>query len=101
MTGGRHRGQCAAGKRPAGGVRANHLPLPQSQNRRPDFGGALYASPWHGISSALLCYVYSEQAEFNGLEIAFKGGQIGSRDYLYQAQCALTTEFEEMALGSL
>jgi uncharacterized protein YgbK (DUF1537 family) len=59
---------------------------------------ALQVSKSIGIA-APLCYVYSKQPEFNGLEIAFKGGQIGSRDYLYQVQCARTVEFEEVALG--
>ncbi len=45
---------------------------------------------------------FSKKLEFNGLEMAFKSGQIGSRDYLYQAaQCARITEFEEVALESL
>jgi uncharacterized protein YgbK (DUF1537 family) len=51
--------------------------------------------------AAPLCYVFSKQPEFNGLEMAFKGGQVGSRDYLYQAQCARTVEFDAAALGSL
>jgi uncharacterized protein YgbK (DUF1537 family) len=59
---------------------------------------ALQVSKSIGIA-APLCYVYSKQPEFNGLEMAFKGGQIGSTDYLYQAQCARTVEFEEVALG--
>jgi uncharacterized protein YgbK (DUF1537 family) len=61
---------------------------------------ALQVSKSIGIA-APLCYVYSKQPEFNGLEMAFKGGQIGSRDYLYQAQSARTVEFEEVALGSI
>jgi len=61
---------------------------------------ALQVSKPIGIG-APLCYVFSKQPEFNGLEMAFKGGQVGSRDYLYQAQCAHTAEFEEMALGRL
>ncbi|MGD9410389.1 MAG: four-carbon acid sugar kinase family protein [Desulfobacterales bacterium] len=61
---------------------------------------ALQVSKSVGIA-APLCYVYSKQPEFNGLEMAFKGGQIGSTDYLYQAQCARTVEFEEVALGSI
>jgi uncharacterized protein YgbK (DUF1537 family) len=52
-------------------------------------------------TAAPLCYVFSNQPEFNGLEMAFKGGQVGSRDYFYQAQCARTAEFEEAALGHL
>jgi uncharacterized protein YgbK (DUF1537 family) len=61
---------------------------------------ALQVSKPIGIG-APLCYVFSKQPEFNGLEMAFKGGQVGSRDYLYQAQCARTAEFDEAALGSL
>lgn len=61
---------------------------------------ALQVSKPIGIA-APLCYVYSKQPELNGLEMAFKGGQIGSRDYLYHAQYARTPEFEEVALGSL
>jgi uncharacterized protein YgbK (DUF1537 family) len=45
--------------------------------------------------------VFSKKPEFNGLEMAFKGGQIGSTDYFYQVQCARTAEFEELALGKL
>lgn len=60
---------------------------------------ALQISKSIGIA-APLCYVFSKKPEFNGLEVAFKGGQIGSRDYLYKAQCARTAEFEEEALGS-
>jgi uncharacterized protein YgbK (DUF1537 family) len=61
---------------------------------------ALQVSKPIGIA-APLCYVFSKEPEFNGLEMAFKGGQIGSTDYLYQAQCARTAEFEEVALGRL
>ena len=61
---------------------------------------ALQVSKPIGIA-APLCYVYSKQPGLNGLEMAFKGGQIGSKDYLYQAQSARTTEFEELALGKL
>ncbi|MEJ2730988.1 MAG: nucleotide-binding domain containing protein, partial [Deltaproteobacteria bacterium] len=59
---------------------------------------ALQVSKSIGIA-APLCYVYSKQPEFNGLEMAFKGGQIGSRDYLHRAQCARTIEFKDVALG--
>ena len=61
---------------------------------------ALQVSKPIGIA-APLCYVYSRKSEFNGLEMAFKGGQIGSRDYLYQVRKARTAEFEKMALGRL
>ena len=61
---------------------------------------ALQVSKPIGIAAPLCC-VYSKQPGLNGLEMAFKGGQIGSKDYLYQAQSARTTEFEELALGKL
>lgn len=61
---------------------------------------ALQVSKPIGIA-APLCYVFSNKPEFNGLEVAFKGGQIGSTDYLYQAQCARTVDFEEQSLGKL
>lgn len=52
-----------------------------------------------GIASPL-CYVYSSIPIINGVEIAFKGGQIGSIDYFRKAQIAKTREFEAAALGS-
>ncbi len=61
---------------------------------------ALQVSKPIGIA-APLCYVFSNKPEFNGLEMAFKGGQIGSIDYLHQVQSARTAEFEEIALGKL
>jgi len=61
---------------------------------------ALQVSKPIGIA-APLCYVFSNKPEFNGLEMAFKGGQIGSTDYFYQVQCARTAEFEELSLGKL
>ncbi len=61
---------------------------------------ALQVSKPIGIA-APLCYVFSNKPEFNGLEMAFKGGQIGSTDYFYQVQCAHTAGFEELSLGEL
>ena len=61
---------------------------------------ALQVSKPIGIA-APLCYVFSNKPEFNGLEMAFKGGQIGSTDYFYQVQCARTAGFEELSLGKL
>ena len=49
---------------------------------------------------APLCYVFSQRAHINGLEVAFKGGQVGDRDYFIQAQHARTDEFEKVALGT-
>ena len=49
--------------------------------------------------AAPLCYVYSNLPGINGLEMAFKGGQVGSVDYFGQAQAARTLGFETAALG--
>jgi uncharacterized protein YgbK (DUF1537 family) len=62
---------------------------------------ALQVSKRVGAVAAPLCYVYSKLADINGLEMAFKGGQIGSVDYFYQAQIAHTPDFEDIALGKL
>jgi uncharacterized protein YgbK (DUF1537 family) len=61
---------------------------------------ALQISKPIGIA-APLCYVYSKVPEINGLEMAFKGGQIGSTDYFHKVQCARTREFEQVALGTI
>jgi len=50
---------------------------------------------------APLCYVYSQRPQINGLEIAFKGGQIGDPDYFHQVQFARTAEFGKVALGRM
>lgn len=49
--------------------------------------------------AAPLCYVYSDVPCVNGLEVAFKGGQIGDIDYFGQARVARTLNFEAAALG--
>ena len=49
--------------------------------------------------AAPLCYVYSNQPEINGLEVAFKGGQIGSENYFGLIRRAKTAPFEAVALG--
>ena len=61
---------------------------------------ALQISKSIGIA-APLCYVYSRLPEINGLEIAFKGGQIGSTDYFNQAECERTLDFKAAALGEI
>ena len=61
---------------------------------------ALQISRPIGIA-APLCYVYSKVPEINGLEMAFKGGQIGSPDYFFKVQYARTRDFEEVALGTI
>lgn len=50
---------------------------------------------------APLCYVYSERPQINGLEVAFKGGQVGEADYFNQVRVARTAEFKEVALGRM
>ena len=61
---------------------------------------ALQISTSIGIA-APLCYVYSRLPEINGLEIAFKGGQIGSADYFDQVESACTLDFKAAALGEM
>ena len=61
---------------------------------------ALQISATIGIA-APLCYVYSRLPEINGLEIAFKGGQIGSTDYFNQVECERTLDFKAAALGEI
>jgi uncharacterized protein YgbK (DUF1537 family) len=61
---------------------------------------ALQISASIGIA-APLCYVYSRLPEINGLEIAFKGGQIGSADYFDQVESACTLDFKAAALGEI
>jgi len=53
------------------------------------------------IDPAPLCYVYSRTKEFNGLEILFKGGQVGSLDYFEQISKAEIQPFSRIALGIL
>ena len=61
---------------------------------------ALQISGSIGIA-APLCYVYSKLPFINGLEIAFKGGQIGKTDYYKQAECQPTEDFKSAALGEI
>jgi len=61
---------------------------------------ALQISATIGIA-APLCYVYSRLPEINGLEIAFKGGQIGSTDYFNQVEIERTLDFKAAALGEI
>ena len=50
---------------------------------------------------APLCYVYSQRPQYNGLEVAFKGGQIGDPDYFHRVRFAHTAAFEKVALGRM
>lgn len=61
---------------------------------------ALQISKPIGIA-APLCYVYSRLRHINGLEIAFKGGQIGRTNYFNQAECERTIDFKAAALGKI
>jgi uncharacterized protein YgbK (DUF1537 family) len=61
---------------------------------------ALQISKSIGIA-APLCYVYSRLPKINGLEIAFKGGQIGNKDYFNQVERGRTLDFREAALGQI
>jgi uncharacterized protein YgbK (DUF1537 family) len=61
---------------------------------------ALQISKSIGIA-APLCYVYSRLPQINGLEIAFKGGQIGNKDYFNQVERGRTFAFREAALGEI
>jgi 3-oxoisoapionate kinase len=50
---------------------------------------------------APLCYIYSDLPEINGLEVAFKGGQVGSQNYFDLIRRAKTAPFETVALGEI
>jgi uncharacterized protein YgbK (DUF1537 family) len=49
--------------------------------------------------AAPLCYVYSSLPRISGLEMAFKGGQVGCVDYFGEARTARTPDFEAAGLG--
>lgn len=49
--------------------------------------------------AAPLCYVYSDNPRVNGLEMAFKGGQIGSIDYFGQARLVRTARRKATGAG--
>lgn len=50
---------------------------------------------------APLSYVYSRIPEVNGIEMAFKGGQVGKADYFRTLQSLDTIPFADAALGRL
>ena len=58
---------------------------------------ALQVAKSIGIA-APVCYAYSRKKYINGMEIVFKGGQIGSVNYLGEVQNAKTIPFEECSL---
>lgn len=61
---------------------------------------ALQVSESIGMA-APLCYIYSKKADINGLEVAFKGGQIGGIDYFDSVRKAKTAKFDDIALGNV
>jgi uncharacterized protein YgbK (DUF1537 family) len=75
----------------AGGDTAGRIQRPLSIQ-------ALQVAKPIGIA-APLCYVYSSEPRVNGLEMAFKGGQVGSIDYFGRAQAVRIPDFETAALG--
>jgi len=50
---------------------------------------------------APLSYVYSRIPEVNGMEMAFKGGQVGQEDYFRTMQSLEVVPFADAALGKL
>jgi uncharacterized protein YgbK (DUF1537 family) len=50
---------------------------------------------------APLSYVYSGISEVNGMEMAFKGGQVGGEDYFQTMRSLEVAPFAEAALGAL
>jgi uncharacterized protein YgbK (DUF1537 family) len=50
---------------------------------------------------APLCYVYSVYPEANGLQVAYKGGQVGGDDYFDLVRRKPMPEFNEVAIGRI
>lgn len=48
-----------------------------------------------------LCYAYSDVDEINGLELVFKGGQVGGIDFFGAVEAARIPALAEAALGNL
>jgi uncharacterized protein YgbK (DUF1537 family) len=48
---------------------------------------------------APLCHVYSTSPEMNGLEVAYKGGQVGGDDYFDTVRRKEMPHFDEVAIG--
>ncbi|MBW2121482.1 MAG: four-carbon acid sugar kinase family protein [Deltaproteobacteria bacterium] len=49
--------------------------------------------------AAPLCFAYSSRAEFNGLQVALKGGQVGEYDYFTAVRSTRMPDFERVVLG--
>jgi 3-oxoisoapionate kinase len=50
---------------------------------------------------APLCYVYSTSPEMNGLQVAYKGGQVGGDDYFDQVRRKEMPDFNQVAVGPI
>jgi uncharacterized protein YgbK (DUF1537 family) len=50
---------------------------------------------------APLCYVYSTHPEMNGLQVAYKGGQVGGDDYFDRVRRKEMPNFNEVAIGHI
>jgi uncharacterized protein YgbK (DUF1537 family) len=50
---------------------------------------------------APLCYVYSAYPEMNGLQVAYKGGQVGGDDYFDMVRRKEMPNFNQVAIGSI
>jgi uncharacterized protein YgbK (DUF1537 family) len=48
---------------------------------------------------APLCYVYSTHPEMNGLQVAYKGGQVGGDDYFDRVRRKEMPNFNQVAIG--
>ena len=48
---------------------------------------------------APICHTYSFHPGINGLQIAFKGGQIGEDDYFYLVRVQRLPDLREVSLG--
>jgi uncharacterized protein YgbK (DUF1537 family) len=50
---------------------------------------------------APLCYVYSTSPEMNGLQVAYKGGQVGGDDYFDRVRRKEMPNFNQVAIGPI
>jgi uncharacterized protein YgbK (DUF1537 family) len=50
---------------------------------------------------APLCYVYSAYPETHGLQVAYKGGQVGGNNYFDMVRRKEMPNFNQVAIGSI